>query len=413
MKKNNKTQGIFVLAILIMSLSLVLISCKNTSKQAIQSTNELGFDTVRITDSARFWWAHMPALIDEDNLADLVFISNNANGGYLAYLKGSENTDLWQKVIIAEQTPDGNLFASGDLECGDMDFDGDIDIIAVDHTGEWDEAGAAAKIYYYENPTWTPHYIGEVPDAVKDINMADFNKDEKMDVAILTFDESTLSVFAQENPDSWEKVFYVHNFGNLHEGMDVGDINGDSFTDIAADGYVFYNPARDLTSEWKHENIDPTWNTQEGDWSRNATKHFVTDLDGDGKSEIFISHSERSGYPVAWYQKDESGTWVKNIIADSIPACHTLQVFDFDLDGDLDVLTGVNKGRAVNLDKTSFPVVIYLNNGDNLNWTPYEITQDGIYNGRAIDFDSDGDIDIFRYPSHEATDLFLWINQTL
>ena len=101
------------------------------------------------------------------------------------------------------------------------------------------------------------------------------------------------------------------------------------------------------------------------------------------------------------------------LIADSIPACHTLQVFDFDLDGDFDVLAGINKSRAVNLGITSFAVTIFMSDSNYRKWTPMVIEGNGIYNGQIADFDQDGDWDIFRYPSHDSLRIYLLKNQVI
>jgi len=100
------------------------------------------------------------------------------------------------------------------------------------------------------------------------------------------------------------------------------------------------------------------------------------------------------------------------VIVEELPAAHTLQVFDMDLDGDLDVVTGINSARAVNLDPKidRFGVMVMLNQGDGA-WKRKLIEIDGIYNGRVADFEGDGDYDIFRYPNHEATELFFIENQ--
>ena len=97
-----------------------------------------------------------------------------------------------------------------------------------------------------------------------------------------------------------------------------------------------------------------------------------------------------------------NGRWKEHVISDSIPACHTLQVFDFDLDGDFDVLAGVNKSRAEGLDYETFPITIFLSNDSHTKWEPMVISEEGIYNGQAVDYDNDGDIDIFRYQTHDA-----------
>ncbi|MEL7159438.1 MAG: VCBS repeat-containing protein, partial [Bacteroidota bacterium] len=259
--------------------------------------------------------------------------------------------------------------------------------------------------------TWTPHAIGESKDAVKDLSIGDFDGDGRNDLAVLTFDEENLRIHHQQADGTFKMVQDITRKG-LHEGMDVGDLDGDGDLDIAANGFVFTNPGGDLTGEWPVSVVNEKWHTQTGDWSANGTKEFIADLDEDGTPEIFISHSERGGYPLAYYSRNADGSYTEHIIVDSLPAAHTLQVFDMDLDGDLDIVTGVNFARAVNLDPkvTEYPVMVMLNEG-NGQWKRKLIDNEGIYNGRVADFEGDGDYDIFRYPNHEATELFFIENQ--
>src|SRR4030042_923714 len=104
------------------------------------------------------------------------------------------------------------------------------------------------------------------------------------------------------------------------------------------------------------------------------------------------------------YRSDDplSGGWTEHIIKNDFPAAHTLQVYDFDLDGDYDVLSGLNMHRAQALEQVTFPVIIFLNDGS-LNWTEFLLTDKGIYNGQCADLEGDGDIDIFRLPTHDDT----------
>lgn len=395
--------------------STILESCQertpsNTGETPAQIKKELTFVAKKIADSARFWWAHTPAEINGDGITDLVFINNNARGGYLAYYAGQQEEGLWKLNMIAEKPPTGGLFAAGDLECADIDGDGDTDVLAIRHPGEWADADAPAELFWYENPGWNSHRIGIVPDAVKDVSFVDFDRDGKIDLSVLTFEEHTLSVFKQIDAGNWERVQFVDDNPALHEGMDTGDLDGDGYKDIVANGFAFYNPGNNVRDEWKVENIDTIWNNQEGDWSRNGTKTFLRDLDNDGKDEVFISHSERAGYPLKLY-RNVNGSWQSQIIADSIAACHTLQVYDFDDDGHYDVLAGVNRARAVNLNKDRFEIFIFLGENDYQNWQPVIIGTEGIYNGQVADYDNDGDYDIFRYPDHESKDFYLLENR--
>jgi len=388
---------------LTIGIFLILLSC-NSKKE-----KKLSFESRQIAEDVNFWWATTVGDITGDGVADVVFIDNNSSGGDLGFCTGQKEEGIWQTIIIADEAPGGGDFASGDLELGDMDGDGDLDVLAVKHTGEWDDAGAEAELFWYENPEWQIHEIGVVPDAVKDLSLADFNNDERLDLAVLTYEEHSLSIFQQNIDKSFSRVKFLR-IPNLHEGMDVGDSNGDGYQDIFANGFCIVNPGGTLENEWRIEIVDRKWHNQTGDWSQNATKHYCVDLNEDGKSEVFISHSERNGYPVSWYERTEEG-WTEHVVADSLSSCHTLQVFDFDLDGDLDVLAGANAHRAVNIGKEEFPVAIYFNDGSNLNWESWEINNEGIYNGRVADFEGDGDYDIFRLPGHEATDYYLLENE--
>ena len=379
-------------------------------KQANKSAEStLDFQSQMIADSITFLWANCPVDVTGDGIIDLVHISNNAAGGQLGYYEGSTEDELWGKKIIAATPPDGGEFALGDMECADIDFDGDMDVIAGKHTGEWEGGSEATVMYWYENPTWAVHKIGKVANFVKDVSLADFNKDKNMDLAVLTYHSNTLSVFQQEGKDSWIKVQDYTGYNNLHEGMDTGDLNGDGWVDIFANGHLFFNPGGVLENEWQEVNIDQKWNTQDGDWSKNGTKTCLEDIDGDGKAEIFVSHSERSGYPLSLYRQNEEG-WVETKIIRDFPACHTIQVQDFDLDGDFDVLAGINKGRALNLGYSEFEVVIFLSSNDYGSWETYLIDKEGIYNGWAADLEGDGDMDIFRLRSHDDTQYHVLVN---
>ncbi len=369
----------------------------------------LDFQKRTIADSVQFLWAHDPVDLNGDNIADLLFIDNNGYGGKVGYYAGQREPGVWEKTLISASNLSEDEFAMGDIEGGDIDNDGDIDLVVAQHPGEWEAASEPSTIFWYENPGWKAHAIGEAPNFIKDVSIADFNNDGKMDIATLNFEESTLRIFQQIAADKWQLVQAYENYGNLHEGMDVGDINADNFMDIVAGGHIFYSPGEDLTLTWPAENIDKKWNNQTGDWSRNGTKIFLRDLDGDKKSEVFVSHSERAGFPLSYY-KNVDGIWKEHVIADSIPACHTLQVFDIDLDGDFDVLSGVNKSRAQGLGFDAFPVTIFLANENHTEWEPMLISEDGIYNGQVVDYDGDGDLDIFRYQTHDATTYELFEN---
>ena len=88
---------------------------------------------------------------------------------------------------------------------------------------------------------------------------------------------------------------------------------------------------------------------------------------------------------------------------------HTLQVGDVDGDGDYDVLSGNNGDQG---DPENSPVILFINQGDNMNWEEQVLTKTGAYNSYLADIEGDGDLDFFRYDGHESTFYELWLNQT-
>ena len=389
----------------IFSALLIVNACKN------QPPEEVVFEKKIISNEANLWWARSFADINGDGLQDIVLQDNNGHGGWLGWLETGKGLDQWTKHIISDTATAGEKYASGDMAAADFDNDGDIDILGFAHPGEW--GGGAVKptsIYWFENPGWAKHYIGEVPAFVKDVEIADFNQDGKPDIVVNNFENTSLQVFTQTD-QAWEEVLNI-TIPNLHEGMHVGDIDGDGFPDIAPNGYWLKSPGKNLSNDWELLSIDEKWHNQGGDWSRNATKVFGADLDRDGKDEVFISHSERVDYPLAWYKLTDikNNIWEEHII-DSINACHTFQVFDFNNDGSLDILAGENQQRWGGDDDPTDPFVLYLNNGDNT-FSMQLISNEGIYNGLAGDIEGDGDFDILRLPGHASETMEIWLNQT-
>lgn len=402
----------FLLRSRLCAAALAFVACGDTPDAGTDAgPRPVAFRPVTITNEAELWWARALADINGDGFTDVVLQHDNGSGGWLGWLEATlDTTGPWSTHVIADSLEDGRRFAAGDLDLGDLDGDGDPDVIGVVHPGEWTDADAPADLFWFENPSWRRHPIGQIPDALKDIDLADFDGDGRPDIVAITFEESVLTIFRQD-PDGSFSVAQQTVVENLHEGMDTGDLDGDGDPDIATNGYWLENPG-DLSSSWTVRVIDEIWHNQTGDWSRNATKVAIVDLDEDRRAGVLIAHSERAGYPLALYQLDrrDVDAWNKTVLLDSLPAAHSLQVADFDGDGRSDILTGVNRSRAQDLGLRDFPVYLLMSHATG--WDTLRIHSEGIYNAQVADFDADGDPDIFRYPTHDDTIFEVLVNQS-
>ena len=405
----------FYVAIAALSVSS-LASCNNpstTETSNVADTTDLSalaFETVRISNEGNLWFAYTMGDVNGDGLQDFITNNNGGFGGWTGWLEAKRDS-LWPIHIIAEQGPTDSTFSSSALDAHDIDGDGDLDLLGLQQTGAWDDEDQPTEMYWYENPEWNYHRIGTAPDFIKDIKIVDLNDDGKSDIVAMTYVESNFFVLRQDGPEQWTKV-NDQKITNLHEGMDVGDIDGDGDLDIAANGYWIQNPGGTLEDPWTPYAIDEKWHNQEGDWSKNATKTTCYDFDNDGRVEILTSHSERAGYPISLYRSDDpvSGTWQETVLMEEVVACHTLQVSDIDLDGDADIVTGVNRARAQDLEVDRSEVFVLMNDGQN-NFSPTVISEEGIYNGVVVDFEGDGDDDIVRLSGHDAEHIELMVNQ--
>jgi len=354
--------------------------------------------------------------IDGDKYPDIVhaFWYNSAPLAWYEY----RNDGTWNWNIIRE-----NFYPVTDnFDITDMDGDGDPDIIMAKSGAKRSDDPEAdgvqieeVEIVWFENPrpqhnprtfSWKEHVVGGHVDSnenyVKDIKAADFTGEGKPEIVIRS--NVAVSVFHQDKPGSWKQIRYIGI--RPHEGMDTGDLDCDGDPDIALNGYWLECPDDPVNGTWKEHNIERKWWNQTGDWTANNCKVFVTDMNGDGCSDVLLSHSERAGYPVTWYEavRSDRDHWKEHVI-DSVDFCHTLQAADMDLDGDMDVVTG-------EMEKSDDPdqIIIFQNEGDALRWKKQLVTNTGIYSGKVEDMDNDGDPDIVSNRNFDRPPLEIWEN---
>lgn len=351
--------------------------------------------------------------LDNDGKADILVIEGEFKPKELAWFQAPD----FKRYAINNGSLKGLNYVA-DSSIGDVDGDGDNDIIIPDaHEG-------AMRVIWYENPilhpaspkVWKERLVMDLGDVswLKDIEVGDMDADGKLDIVVRA--ESDLYIFYQEGDLSWRKVAFKIKG---HEGLALGDLNRDGYPDVVCNGFWFLNPGHHKENPWMEYTFDAKWYKQKTDsWQDNNSQLRVGDINSDGLLDIAIAHSEKEGYPLSWYRAPLdpiNGTW-KEYTIDQLDYCHTVQIADFDNDGDLDIL-------AAEMIKGEDPdkMILYLNDGmrkkpdawrqTEVSFTAKQIHEFGAYWAVAGDIGGDGDVDILSSRSYDNGPIEIWENK--
>jgi hypothetical protein len=295
----------------------------------------------------------------------------------------------WDRELIA---PGANF--TTDMQVGDVDADGDPDLIVAEYDIQ--------QIEWFRNPrigggSWTAVPIG--PGRAHDVEVADMNNDSKLDVVIRGHFGPT-TMFLQQNPTTWTAVPISAAIDN--EGLHLADINGDTRKDIIQNGYWLESPPDpSMGAAWTKHSFDASWEAS-------TVAVSVADLNEDTRPDILIAFGESAG-ELAWYEAPldpENGPgWTKHPIASPIDYVHTFKTIDMDGDGQLDIVfaeMAQSDGKRVG---------ILRNGGLGASWTLQVLSTNGSHNVRVGDLGADGDLDIYG-ANWQGPPVEIWENLT-
>ena len=365
--------------------------------------------------------------IDGDGFLDGVVASSNGGGMYWYEFPN------WTKHAIRTS---GSW--STDMQVGDVDGDGDLDVITP-------KGGSGGTVVWYENPrpggnprtsTWTESTIGS--QRAHDLEVGDVDNDGDLDVFARGGGSTVL--FRQNSPTSWTRKVINSSGG---EGTALGDIDRDGDLDVVQNGYWLEAPADKINGTWTRRNLPGSWPTQvgahiadlnkdgrvdiilapsessgrlswyvapsnpkTGTWVENvidsSVSYFHTfktgDVDKDGDIDIVTAemHQSSNADEVSVYRNSGNGSsWSQQVVATT--GSHNIRLVDIDSDGDLDIF-----GANWNDSSPDSAVVRYWRNDSDSSlsldsWQRYSIDAAAPWQPvfvQSADLDGDGRKDI-------------------
>ena len=342
-------------------------------------------------------------IIDQDGPAGGIHIKSvgdlNGDGLEELLVAGTAGTIVWyenpslRKHII---TTEGGKWST-DAEVGDIDGDGDNDIV----TSDWYQNN---RIVWFENSgtgkSWTMHIIGQ-PKA-HDMEIGDLDRDGDLDIVTRTQggDGNKIQIWCQSHPASWQQRVISCPAG---EGLTCADIDGDGDPDIVIEKRWYETPSNIIKGTFKEHIYSASWTHKD-------VVAKTADMNKDKKIDIVLTPSESKGgsYRTSWFEApaDPTGNWTEHIIANEIETVtHSLGVGDMDNDGDIDVVTA-EMHQGADPDE----VRLYINKGKGLSWEKQVVATTGSHNMRLVDVDGDGDLDIFGANWSGTSKVELWKN---
>ena len=392
--------------ITLVALTIVIASC-NREAPSSPPTQYFEHDVLDNSGPGNSW-GKAAGDLNGDGLVDLIVGGRgvkNANIFQKVLIKlGLLDTDsiknklvwyenpTWQAHVISQ-----SIESRTDIETGDIDGDGKIDIILLTDQG----------IVWLRNPDWQLTLI-DTP-RLHDLELSDFDGDGDLDLAARgqsafgSDDSDHILLYRQDSPDNWTRFSIESPTG---EGLAAIDVDLDGDHDLVVNNQWFENPGQ-LTSEiiWKSRIYSTSW-----DWPH--VKIAAADINSDGRPDLVLTPAELAGqyYHLSWFEGPSNldNDWTEHIIENNVETVlHSLAVGDANGDGQPDILTA-----EMQQSEDPDEVTVYFNIAMGEDWQKHTIGTHGSHNIVALDIDNDSDFDVFgtnwnsTTPRYDAVDIW-------
>ena len=393
------------LPLALLSLIYCLVPQQAYAKQGDTQLKVVEWTHISMPDADLGWQSSSLAFdIDKDGLNDYVIAgwgnkdkSPVGNDERMVWFK--KVGDTRQRYLIDNRN--SHIEAGGAVH--DIDADGDLDIL---QGGSWN----SNEVWWWENPypnynpavAWPRHTIKRYGSKQHhDQIFGDFDGDGATELVFWNQDAKKL--FIADIPsdpkegEAWAfKAIWSWTGNAKYEGFDKGDINLDGKTDLVGGGLWFEHVSGDTYTPHVIEDYPRT---------RSAVGDFIEG----GRPEVILNSGDFAG-SLSMYQWNEStGNWDKQVLIENVRGGHTLQVGDINGDGHLDIYSAEFYFLR-DLEESAIQMILY---GDGQGKFTKQVVSDniGTHEGKLIDLDLDGDLDILQKDFQKEERVDFWINE--
>jgi hypothetical protein len=295
-----------------------------------------------------------------------------------------ENADgtgrAWQRHVARS---DGPFMGT---TVGDFDGDGDVDVASTadEQQAVWMENDGRGGV-------WTRHDVPVTGTIVDNMRSWDYDGDGREDLVIERYGPAP--VHYCQAPSSEGSAWRCREIG-VGAGLCLGDVDGDDRPDVVSGGRIFIAPKEPAEADWPVVDL-----AQVGD---SFDKCAVGDVDGDGRTDLALSEGEGSRAVVVF-----GPDWARSetVWDAGETGLHTMQLADFDRDGDLDLFTAEihDRGRTFVFENTD---------GRGTRWVRHEQVPgdlEGTHNAWIGDFNGDGRVDLLG-KHYSGGPISIWFN---